>query len=90
MGFPLKYRKWILKCVSTTFASMLVNGSLIDEILMCRETLSRQGDIISPFLFLIGVKGLNVMLIRVVVDTCLFQVRKLMRHLHSCFVPSIS
>ena len=31
MRFPIFWRKWVLECVTTTSASVLVNGSLTDE-----------------------------------------------------------
>jgi len=60
MNFPVLWRKWIKECVSTATASVLVNGSPTDEFPLERGL--RQGDLLSPFLFLLASEGLNVMM----------------------------
>ncbi|GAU51437.1 hypothetical protein TSUD_413370 [Trifolium subterraneum] len=70
MSFPTLWRKWIKECVCTTTASVLVNGSPIDEFPLERGL--RQGDPLSPFLFLLGAEGLYV-LMEAVVDRHLFE-----------------
>jgi len=47
MAFPLLWRKWIKECVSTTTASILVNGIPTDEFPLQRGL--RQRDPLSPF-----------------------------------------
>jgi len=69
MGLPTLWRKWINECIGTASASVLVNGSPTAEFPLKRGL--RQGDPLSPFLFLLAAEGLNV-LMKAVVDSNLF------------------
>ena len=48
-----------MKCIGTTSSSVLVNSCPTVEFKFERRL--RQGDLLSPFLFLITTEGLNVM-----------------------------
>lgn len=62
MNFPPQWSQWIMTCVTTASASILVNGSPSEPFKLQRGL--RQGDPLSPFLFVLIVEALNQIIIK--------------------------
>ncbi|GJY43054.1 putative RNA-directed DNA polymerase, eukaryota, reverse transcriptase zinc-binding domain protein [Tanacetum coccineum] len=69
VGFGSKWRKWIISCLDSDYASILINGSPTKEFKLERGL--RQGDPLSPFLFILAVEALNVAIVEAI-DNNLF------------------
>ncbi|XP_022003012.1 uncharacterized protein LOC110900430 [Helianthus annuus] len=58
MGFPDLWRKWVMGVLSTARTSVLVNGSPTTEFEIQRGV--RQGDLLSPLLFILAMEALHI------------------------------
>lgn len=62
MGFVSKWIDWVLLCMSTVKYSFLMSGREVGPIILKRGL--RQGDPISPYLFLLCAEGLSALIQR--------------------------
>ena len=86
MNFPTTWRKWIKECVGTASASVLVNGCPTEEFPIERGL--RQGDPLSPFLFLLVAEGFDV-LMKALVSHNLFQPYRVVAGMSGCLIFSL-
>lgn len=59
MGFPYRYIQWIMECLTIVSYSINVNGEIIEPFEAKKKGI-RQGDPISPYLFVICMEYLNI------------------------------
>lgn len=60
LGFPPRWNQWIMGCLQSSRTSVLVNGAPTKEFMVSKGV--RQGDPLSPFLFVIVMEALNVVM----------------------------
>ena len=66
LGFDEKWRKLVMQCVTTGTYSVRINGKPKGHIIPNRGI--RQGDPLSPYLFLLCAEGLSSLIKKVVDD----------------------
>ena len=64
MGFGTRWMEWMWRCISTAKFSVLVNGVLASFFSSSKGL--RQGDPLSPYLFVMGMEVLSALIRRVV------------------------
>jgi hypothetical protein len=70
MAFPNFWRKWMRECVTMALAMVLVDESPTDEYSMTRGL--RQGDPLSPFLFLLVAERFHVIMDSIINNNIFF------------------
>ncbi|KAH1033485.1 hypothetical protein J1N35_045659 [Gossypium stocksii] len=60
MGFSERWTGWMLECVSTARATVLINGAVTNEFSFAKGL--RQGDLLSPFLLIMVTEVLHLLL----------------------------
>lgn len=62
LGFHSRWVKWIGECITTVSFLVVINGESVDPIHPTRSL--REGDLLSPFLFILGSEVLYTLLIK--------------------------
>ncbi|XP_056698409.1 uncharacterized protein [Spinacia oleracea] len=73
MGFPAKWRHWIMQCVTTVSYSILINGEPSQP--FKPKCGLRQGDPMSPYIFILVMEVLSRMLSKAEADGCIKGIR---------------
>ena len=64
IGFGCTWRKWVMSCIFSASMSIFINGFLTKSFNM--EKMLKQGDLLSPFLFILAAEVLNKVIFKVV------------------------
>jgi hypothetical protein len=73
LGFHSKWIQWVMACITTVRYSILFNGNTLDPITPTRGL--RQGDPLSPYLFLFVADGLSSLIKKEIEENSLMELR---------------
>jgi hypothetical protein len=89
-GAPRKYVAWVRACISSPFFSIALNGSLVGNIQGWKGL--RQGDPISPYLFVLAMEVLSRLLAEASMDVERFRFHPKcwkLKLTHLCFADNL-
>lgn len=90
IGVPDRYVAWVEECIPSPSFSVALNGSLVGYFQSGKDL--RQGDPLSPFLFVLGMEVLSRILLDKVQESMIFKYHPKCKELqltHLCFTDDL-